>query len=210
MTLVAESYLTRIPRLYHYLAPVYASLRPLWAKLLSRKVERYLDQVALPAVLHRESVVLDLGCGPGSNLARLQRLNLPFASYVGFDLSPDMLAACHLPVPGVGGFVLGDAHCLPFAGESFDVILSTWVFSHLPEPLRVVREAQRLLRPSGRLVIACVTRPANLPGAVLRLIGPVFLMNRILPEEIRIWPGVVELKTFCAGCSVVVSLSKMY
>jgi ubiquinone/menaquinone biosynthesis C-methylase UbiE len=205
---MAESYLARIPRLYHYLASVYASLRPLWARLLSYKVERHLDQVALPAVIHRESVVLDLGCGPGSNLARLQRINLPFASYVGFDLSPDMLAACLLPVSGAGGFVLGDAHNLPFADKSFDVVFSTWVFSHLAEPLRVVREAQRLLRPDGRLIVACVTRPANLPGAALRLIGPVFLMNCLLPEEIRIWPGVVELKTFCAGCSVVVSLSK--
>ena len=202
------NYLTRIPRLYRFLAPVYVPLRPLWTGSLNREAEKYLEQVALPPALHPAAVVLDLGCGPGSNLTRMLRLGLPFSRYVGFDLSPAMLTARRAHVPIEASFVQGDAQHLPFANESFDLILSTWMFSHMPEPVRVVDEAQRLLRPSGRLVVASITRPSGLGGALLRPVESVFLMGCIPPDEIRAWPGVVEIKTFLGGFNVVASLRK--
>lgn len=204
-----ESYLTRIPGLYRMIAPVYSPLRPLWTRTLSRAVEEYLEQVALPPYLHSNALVLDLGCGPGSNLTRLQRLDLPFAQYVGFDLSAAMLAARPIPVSNSANFVQGDSYHLPFAEDSFDVLLSTWLFSHLHNPTHVVREAQRLLRSDGRIIIACFTRPPGLAGALMRLVETAFLMDCVPPDKIRALPGVVEFKTFLGGCSVVASLCKM-
>lgn len=206
---MVPNYLTRIPRLYRLLAPVYAPVRPLCMGTLGREAEQYLKKVVLPPALGPAAVVLDLGCGPGSNLSRMLRLGLPFTRYVGFDLSPAMLTARRVPTPTAADFVQGDAHYMPFAEESFDVILSTWMFSHLPEPVRVVREALRLLRPGGRLVVACITRPSGLGGAMLRPVEPVFLMGCVPPDEIRGWPGVVEIKTFLGGFNVVVSLDKI-
>lgn len=199
---------TRIPRLYRYLAPVYPSLRPLWTGTLAREAEQYLEQSLLPDALHPAASVLDLGCGPASNLARLRRLGLPFARYVGFDLSPAMLAARRVPAYATADFVRGDAHRLPFAGGVFDVILSTWMFSHLPEPVRAVREARRLLRPGGWLIVLCITRPTGLAGALLRPVESAFLMDCIPPEEMRAWPGVVEVKTFLGGYNTVARLQK--
>jgi len=204
-----QNYLTRIPRLYRLIAPVYTPLRPLWTRTLSRAVEVYLEQIALPPCLNAAAVVLDLGCGPGSNLARLQRLGLPFAHYVGFDLSPAMLAARRVPGSTLTDFVQGDSYRLPFAKDSFDVILSTWMFSHLHKPTDVVCEAQRLLRPNGRLIVACVTRPPGLVGVLLRRIGKTLLMDCLPSEEINAWPGIDEFETFLGGCSVVASLRKI-
>lgn len=203
-----QNHLSQIQRLYRFIAPVYAPLRPLWARTLSRAVEEYLEQALLPVCLNSETLILDLGCGPGINLARLQRLELPFARYVGLDLSPAMLAARRDPVSIPVDFVQGDSYRLSFVEDSFDVVLSTWMFSHLHTPIRVVREAQRLLRPDGRLIVVCVTRPPNLAGALLHPAGKIFLMDCVPLEGIRTWPGVVEIKPFLGGWGVAASLDK--
>jgi SAM-dependent methyltransferase len=199
---------SRIFNLYRLFAPIYAPFRFFWTRMLTREAERYVDKIALPAAIHQTAEVLDLGCGPGSNLDRLQRLGLPFARYVGFDLSSAMLAASKSPKTVLVDFTRGNAHWLPFARGSFDVILSTWMFSHLYEPGQAVREAWRLLRPGGWLIIACFTRPPGLPGRLLDLIEPVFMMHCVSPDEVRTWSGLFDVKTFFGGYNVVACLHK--
>lgn len=197
-----------ISTLYRYVAPFYAPFRTFWTGMLTKEAERHVDQTALPAALHPAPFVLDLGCGPGSNLDRLQRLGLPFGRYVGFDLSSAMLAASKSPKTVLVDFNRGNAQRLPFARGSFDVILSTWMFSHIYEPSQAVREAWRLLRPGGWLIIACFTRPPGLPGRLLGLIEPVFMMHCISPDEVRTWSGLLDVKTFFGGYNVVACLHK--
>ena len=206
---MARNYLTGIPRLYRYLAPIYSTLRPFWTGTLTRGAEKHLEQVALPIALHPKARVLDLGCGPGSNLARLRRLSLPFDHYLGLDLSPAMLAECRSAFTAAEDFVLGDTHWLPFADGSFDVILSTWMFSHLPHPRRVVRQAERLLRPGGWLIIVCYAKSDGLLGTLLRLVEPAFLMHSLPREEIQTWHGLIETKTFQGGLTVTLRLQKL-
>lgn len=202
---MSANYRSRIPGLYRYLAPVYGSLRPFWTKTSNRGAERYLEEL-LATIIRPETVILDLGCGPACNLDRLRRLNLPFARYVGLDLSPAMLTARKSAMPDAASFVWGDAHRLPFVSDSFDAIISTWMFSHLPAPLKVVQEARRLLRPGGWLVAACFAQPHGLPGVALRVVEPLFLMRCVLWQEIQSWPGLVEAKRFLGGANVVVCL----
>ncbi|MEM9313437.1 MAG: class I SAM-dependent methyltransferase [Pseudomonadota bacterium] len=78
--------------------------------------------------------VLDLGCGPRDQAVPLRHLGV---NYVGVDYSngdADMLA---------------DAHALPFAEASFDVVLSYAVLEHLHNPFLAVSEVARILRPGG-------------------------------------------------------------
>jgi SAM-dependent methyltransferase len=58
--------------------------------------------------------------------------------------------------PGPGVDVVADGHQLPLSDKSVDVILLMQVLEHVAEPLRLLRECARVLRPAGHL---CVTAP---------------------------------------------------
>lgn len=58
--------------------------------------------------------------------------------------------------------MVGDAQALPVADGSFDNIVMTDVLHHLPHPTKFLAEAQRVLRPGGRLI---VVEPAITPGS---------------------------------------------
>lgn len=99
--------------------------------------------------------VLDVGCGRASlvrvlaNRARLQR------PPVGLDASHRMLALARRDVEAEGGppvcLTQGIADALPFAEESFDLVLSGHAFKYLTDDeLRAsVTEARRVLKPGG-------------------------------------------------------------
>ncbi len=90
--------------------------------------------------------ILDLGCGTGGMLAHFAQL----ADAVGLDSAPEAASACikrGLP------FVRGWGTCLPFPNASFGVVTALDVIEHIPDESGVLREALRVLRPSGLLVV---------------------------------------------------------
>jgi SAM-dependent methyltransferase len=102
-----------------------------------------------------EDDVLDMGCGTG-------RFTVPLAQRVasvsGLDLSPMMLTMARkkLADEGLAGDLReGDMAALPFADASFDVVVSMLALMHVPREDRqqVFREAARVLRPGGRLLV---------------------------------------------------------
>jgi methionine biosynthesis protein MetW len=91
---------------------------------------------------------LDVGCGTGNSYAvELQRRG---ASYVGVDISAEAVERAR--AAGLDALVIADAAELPFAAESFDVVLCIEVLEHLFTPDQAVKEIHRVLRPGGRLV----------------------------------------------------------
>jgi SAM-dependent methyltransferase len=60
---------------------------------------------------------------------------------------------------------------LPFAGESFDLVVCVWVLEHLREPLKVFSEVRRVLRPGGHFVF--LTPNLRNPLLVLNRVGKV-------------------------------------
>ncbi|MFJ8250785.1 class I SAM-dependent methyltransferase [Streptomyces sp. NPDC094466] len=91
--------------------------------------------------------VLDLACGTGIVTERLRR---PGRTVVGVDRSPGMLGLAARRVPG--GIVRGDGARLPFASEAVDAVVIIWLLHLLPDPVPVLTEAARVLRPGGVLV----------------------------------------------------------
>ena len=101
----------------------------------------------VPQATRPDSMLLDLACGGG--------LLAPHVAgkghrHVGLDLSATALphARAHGVVP-----VRGDVLRLPFADEVADVVVAGEVLEHVREPLELVSEACRVLRPGGVLVI---------------------------------------------------------
>lgn len=93
------------------------------------------------------SLLLDLACGGGLLAPHIQAKG---HRHVGLDLSPTALplARAHGVTP-----VRGDALHLPFADEVADVVVAGEVLEHVAEPLQLVAEATRVLRPGGTLVL---------------------------------------------------------
>jgi 2-polyprenyl-6-hydroxyphenyl methylase / 3-demethylubiquinone-9 3-methyltransferase len=101
----------------------------------------------VPEAARPGSLLLDLACGGG--------LLAPHVAgkghrHVGLDLSATALpqARAHGVVP-----VRGDVLRLPFADEVADVVVAGEVLEHVAEPLELLSEACRVLRPGGVLVV---------------------------------------------------------
>lgn len=123
--------------------------------------DRLLDVLQLE---DRESV-LDIGCGTGT-LTLAMHSRAPSASIVGIDADEAALAIARAKVaaPAATRFSQGLAQHLPFQDQEFDAVISSLFFHHLvsDDKRKVLAEARRVLRPSGRLAIADWGAPTGL------------------------------------------------
>ena len=91
--------------------------------------------------------LLDLGCGPGQYLEKVAATE-PSVRMVGADLSLGMLRQARTAVPSADVLSL-DAARLPFADDSFDVVLANHMLYHVADIEAAVAEVRRVLRPGG-------------------------------------------------------------
>jgi len=99
--------------------------------------------------------VLDAGCGPGLNVARLRQAE-PSWSVTGADYSP---AGVRIAASRVGGaFLNADAHNICFPAETFGGVIMTHAIGHVADPAQVLGELRRVLKPGGALVITTPNR----------------------------------------------------
>jgi SAM-dependent methyltransferase len=91
---------------------------------------------------------LDLGCGTGIHLPLLRELGW---RVTGLDTSADMLRRASERAESAE-LVRGDAAALPFADGSFEAVTSIFVHTDVDDYRAALREAARVLRPSGQLV----------------------------------------------------------
>jgi ubiquinone/menaquinone biosynthesis C-methylase UbiE len=139
----------------------------------------FAEGVAELAAVLPEEAVLDLGYGTGRLLVALVKRQ-PAARYVGVDPDPrvEAIARRRLDVVASGEVELrhGYAQDLPFPAESFDLVVSTLVFHHLPDNTKRAALAQvgRVLRPHGRFLLVDFGQPQTVMSRTLLTLGSLF------------------------------------
>ena len=97
---------------------------------------------------------LDVGCGTGA-LTKTIRARHGDATVVGIDPAKEFIA--HLSAEAADGrswFCRGDAQDLPFADARFDAALGLLILQQMPDPLCMVQEMGRTVRPGGTVATA--------------------------------------------------------
>jgi len=94
--------------------------------------------------------VLDLGSGQGNTTRTLAEVLRP-AMYVGVEYDPALVeyAETRADNPRCVHFQQGDATQLSFEDASFDVVFCRYLLIHMADPVKVVREMLRVVRPGG-------------------------------------------------------------
>lgn len=104
------------------------------------------DVLARELASRTDAVILDVGCGTGSNLAAFSALGRT----TGVDLSPEALSFCR--ARGVERVTFSQVERLPFPDASFDVVTAMDVLEHVDDDLAALAELRRVLRPGGLLL----------------------------------------------------------
>jgi arsenite methyltransferase len=118
------------------------------------------------------SVVVDIGCGAGTDLLLAAQHTGPRGRAIGVDMTEAMrrraiegAAACGLTNVEVRE---GDATRLPIADGTIDVVLSNGVLNLVPDKVTAVEEIARVLKPGGRVQLGDIIIGEVLPDEALR------------------------------------------
>ena len=106
-------------------------------------IARLLDAVP------RGDALLDVGCSGGALLDALRTRG--FTNLTGIDISPRAVERCH--TRGFTHVREADACALPFADNTFDIVVASDLLEHIADADRAMVEWYRVLKPCGRLLV---------------------------------------------------------
>ena len=153
-------------KLYAEFAPFYDRV---FGKMFYSRIERVIEELEIPS----GAKVLEVGAGTGTSFPAYPT----HCNVTGVDLAPDMLARARQKIEDHGWSHLRviemNALELEFPDNSFDYVMAFHVVTVVPDPVRMISEAKRVCKPSGRIVIVNhFTSDVPVLGTLTRAMDP--------------------------------------
>ncbi|MCV9967498.1 methyltransferase domain-containing protein [Pararhizobium sp. BT-229] len=164
-SLSEDHLIERQRRVYRFWAPVYDRL---YAGILADAHGKIIELASAEG-----GRVLEVGVGTGLLLPKYSRR----CHVTGIDISNEMIARARDKIAAHGldqvDLRVGNAQCLEFPPNSFDVVILPFVLTLLPDPEGALEECLRVLKPEGTIVIASkISDGAGVVGLVERILAP--------------------------------------
>jgi len=117
----------------------------------------YWEDLILHELDYKDSQsMLEIGCGVGAALGIIHK-KFPTLSLAGIDIEDQQIEYAKKYLPSIGienaDLRLGDATKLPWKDATFDNIFMMWIIEHLSDPLPILSEAYRVLKPGGSITL---------------------------------------------------------
>jgi phosphatidylethanolamine/phosphatidyl-N-methylethanolamine N-methyltransferase len=133
-------------KIYSEFAPLYDKI---FGKIFYSRLQRVIEDLDIPL----GAKVLEVGAGTGTSFPAYP----PHCEVTGIDLAPDMLARAQRKIEENAWAHLRvlemNALDLEFPDNTFDYVMAFHVVTVVPDPVRMVAEAQRVCKPGGSIVI---------------------------------------------------------
>jgi len=181
-------------KLYAEFAPFYDRV---FGKMFYSRIERVIEDLEIPS----GAKVLEVGAGTGTSFPAYPT----HCNVTGVDLAPDMLARARQKIEDNGWSHLRviemNALELEFPDNSFDYVMAFHVVTVVPDPVRMISEAKRVCKPSGKIVIVNhFTSDVPVLGSLTKAMDP---LTRLLG-----WRTDLQLKPFIESTGL--TIEKVY